>query len=62
MKRTNEQWLDDLRAEGPRYDDALLDLRQLLISGLRRGLLGRVNTSAPEFESLAEDFVQEALL
>lgn len=62
MKRTNEQWLADLSGEGSGYDDALMELRQLLISGLRRGLLGRVNTSAPEFDSLADDFAQEALL
>ena len=43
-------------------DSALADLRQILISGLRRGLLSQVNTSAPEFETQAEDFVQEALL
>jgi RNA polymerase sigma-70 factor (ECF subfamily) len=41
---------------------ALNDLRDVLVRGLRRGLLGRVNTSAPDFDALAEDFVQEALL
>lgn len=60
--RTNEQWLDDLRSDGLAKDSALSDLRQILISGLRRGLLSQVNTSAPEFETQAEDFVQEALL
>ena len=60
--RTNEQWLADLRATGLAKDSALADLRQILISGLRRGLLSQVNTSAPEFETQAEDFVQEALL
>lgn len=62
MKRTNDEWLADLRSSGPRYDAALMDLHQILLSGLRRGLLGRVKTSAPEFDSLAEDFTQEALL
>lgn len=62
MKRTNEQWLNDLRSSGTEYEAAISDLRQILVSGLHRGLLGRVNTSAPEFESLAEDFAQEALL
>lgn len=60
--RTNEQWLNDLRADGLAKDQALADLRQILIAGLRRGLLSQVNTSAPEFETQAEDFVQEALL
>lgn len=61
-KRTNEQWLTDLRAVGSAREAALADLRQILMSGLRRGLLNHVNTSIPEFDTLAEDFVQEALL
>lgn len=42
--------------------DALDALRVILLNGLRRGLVSQVNTSGPEFEPLAEDFVQEALL
>ena len=61
-KRTNTQWLEALEKPGPEREIALDDLRKILVSGLQRGLLGRVNTSAPEFESQAEDFVQEALL
>lgn len=37
-------------------------MQQILLSGLRHGLLNQVNTSAPEFNTQAEDFVQEALL
>lgn len=62
MNRTNEQWLSALQSSGTAFDAAIADLRQILVAGLQRGLLGHVNTSAPEFESLAEDFVQEALL
>ncbi|MCA9959432.1 MAG: sigma-70 family RNA polymerase sigma factor [Chloroflexota bacterium] len=61
-KRSNEQWLTDLQTEGTARTAALTDLRKILVAGLRRGLLAQVNTSAPEFESLAEDFAQEALL
>ena len=61
-KRTNQEWLANLKGSGPAYDEALADLRQILLLGLQRGLLLRVNTSAPEFASLAEDFVQESLL
>lgn len=62
MKRTNEQWLSDLQSEGAPFDTAVNDLRLILVNGLRRGLLGRVNTSAPEFDTQAEDFAQEAIL
>jgi RNA polymerase sigma-70 factor (ECF subfamily) len=51
--RTNQEWLDALR--GPGREDALSDLRVLLVRGLRRAL-----PDVPE-QNL-EDFVQEALL
>ncbi len=38
------------------------DLRTILMRGLRYGLISQVNTSGPEFEPLADDFIQEALL
>lgn len=62
IQRSNEEWLSALRASGPDHAAALNDLRQILLSGLQRGLMFRVNTSAPEFDTQAEDFVQEALL
>ncbi len=43
-------------------EQAIADLRQLLIAGLHRGLLRRVRGKRGEFGSMAEDFVQEALL
>ena len=61
-KRTNEQWLKDLQSTGSAHDAAVTDLQAILVSGLQRGLLAQVNTSAPEFETQAEDFVQEATL
>ena len=60
--RENADWLSDLRAGGAAREAALADLRVILLDGLRRGLINRVNTVGPEFEPLAEDFVQEALL
>ncbi len=62
IERTNDEWLQALSKPGSQQDAALADLRIILINGLQRGLLGRVDTSAPEFETMAEDFVQEALL
>ena len=61
-ERSNEEWLAALGSAGANRDSALVDLRVILNNGLRRGLLGRVDTSAPEFETLSEDFVQDALL
>src|SRR5690606_25955197 len=52
----------DLSAEGPARDQALEDLRILLTNGLRRGLIGQIDTAAPEFDTLIDDFAQEALL
>jgi RNA polymerase sigma-70 factor (ECF subfamily) len=51
-----------LQSNGPEHDSAVTDLQAILVSGLRRGLLNQVNTSAPEFETQAEDFAQEAIL
>ena len=60
--RSNQQWVADLQAEGPARDAALADLRRILVNGLRHGLLRRVRGTETEFDSQAEDFVQEALL
>jgi RNA polymerase sigma-70 factor (ECF subfamily) len=62
VKRTNEQWLAELEPDHPQHETAVADLHQTLVKGLRRGLLAQVNTSAPEFETQAEDFAQEAVL
>lgn len=61
-ERTNEEWLQELSSQGEEREAALADLKGILNKGLQLGLLGRVDTSAPEFHSLSEDFVQEALL
>ena len=55
-ERTNEQWLADLR--GPNPDEALADLYDLLVRGLRAGL-GNYGSGV---DANAEDFAQEALI
>jgi len=60
--RTNDEWLRALSSPGVARDEALMDLRVILINGLQRGLLGHVDTTAPEFHTLVEDFVQDSLL
>ena len=56
--RENEQWVEDLGAEGPLQDSALSDLREILLVGLKVALKSR-----PDFvDSLLDDFVQDSLL
>ena len=55
-KRTNERWLADLR--GPNPDEALADLYDLLVRGLRIGL----GSYGGSVDANAGDFAQEALI
>jgi RNA polymerase sigma-70 factor (ECF subfamily) len=56
VERTNQEWLSALR--GPERDQALADLRALLMRGLGYALAGHPDVC----EADLEDFVQEALL
>jgi RNA polymerase sigma-70 factor (ECF subfamily) len=55
-ERSNDQWLAALR--GPNRDEALAELRVVLMRGLRAALGGQGN----RVESSVEDFAQEALI
>ena len=55
-ERTNEHWLTDLR--GPNPDEALADLYDLLVRGLRV-VLGNYGSGV---DANVEDFAQEALI
>ena len=55
-ERSNDHWLAALR--GPRKDQALAELRTILVRGLSAALRGGANGA----ESLVEDFAQEALI
>ena len=55
-ERTNEQWLAELRGANP--DEALADLYDLLVRGLRAAFGGY----GGGVEANVEDFVQEALI
>ena len=57
VKYTNEEWVDLL--SDPVSEDALAELREILVKGLRAALYTRVQG---DLESLSEDFAQEALL
>jgi RNA polymerase sigma-70 factor (ECF subfamily) len=56
--RDNEGWITDLSQPGPQRDQALADLRVLLVRGLGYALSDRPGVD----EALLEDFVQDALL
>src|SRR4028118_1455112 len=55
-ERSNDHWLAALR--GPRKDQALAELRTILVRGLRAALRGGANGA----ESLVEEFAEEALI
>jgi len=56
-ERTNQEWLDELR--GPNKDQAIQDLREILIEGLGYAL---GDHHRENMDVLIEDFVQEALI
>lgn len=58
-KRTNEQWLNDLQHEGPERVAALLDLHQIILSGLPYALDKWLPANDPRFTPLAEEVAQD---
>ncbi|MCI0474729.1 MAG: sigma-70 family RNA polymerase sigma factor [Anaerolineales bacterium] len=60
--RTNAEWLTDLRADTKIRDAALIDLRAVIANGLPYALSNWLSPSEPQFDSLAEDVAQDALL
>ena len=61
-KRTNEEWLADLRAGGDRQAQALEDLRAIILRGLPYAIAGRLDPNSPESEALTEEVAQETLM
>ncbi len=61
-KRTNEQWLSDLRAGGSQRETALVDLRADILYGLPYALAGWLSPDDPHFLALAEEVAQETLM
>lgn len=58
MSPTNESWIERLTTTGSVQDEALLELRAILLARLRKTFLGRTGVDEP----LLEDVTQEALL
>lgn len=61
-KRTNEEWVADLRAGGDRQAQALEDLRAVILRGLPYAIAGRLDPNSSESEALTEEVVQETLI
>lgn len=61
-KRTNDQWLNDLQAEGAQRESALADLRQIILTGLPYALNKWLPSNDPRFAPLAEEVAQDTLL
>ena len=61
-KRTNEEWIADLRAGGERQAQALEDLRAIILRGLPYAIAGRIAPNSPESEALVEEVAQETLM
>jgi RNA polymerase sigma-70 factor (ECF subfamily) len=62
VKRTNEQWVNDLRSAGLPREEALVDLRQVILSGLPYALDRWLPPGDQRFASLAEEVTQDTLL
>jgi RNA polymerase sigma-70 factor (ECF subfamily) len=62
IKRTNEEWLADLRAEGNAREEALEDLHAIILRGLPYALSRWLSPSSPQFQSLTEEVAQDTLL
>ena len=62
LKRSNEEWLAQLRTDSPEQDAALTDLRAIIKKGLPYALSRWLSPSDPQFESLIEETTQDTLL
>jgi len=60
--RGTVEWLADLGAGGAPAESALIDLRAIVIEGLRHALVTWLPATHPNFAALTEDAAQEALV
>ncbi len=61
-RRTNEQWLTDLREGGSQRETALADLRADIMYGLPYALAGWLSPDDRHFTALADEVAQETLM
>jgi RNA polymerase sigma-70 factor, ECF subfamily len=62
VKRTNEQWVADLQASGEQQEEALEDLRKVILAALPYALEKWFSPNDPKFNSFIEETAQETTL
>lgn len=62
VARTNEKWIEDLKSHGPAQDEALQDLRSVIVKGLPYAISNWLSPGDPQFDDLVEEVAQETLL
>lgn len=60
--RTNQEWLNELRTPGPDQEEALSDLRAIIMKGLPYALSKWMKPNDPKFDPLVEEVSQDTLL
>ena len=62
IDRSNEEWLAELKSDGPDKEAALADLRAVIHNGLPYALSNYLSPDNPQFKSLADEVTQDTLL
>lgn len=62
VDRSNEEWLADLKSEGPDKEAALADLRAVILKGLPYALSNYLSPDNPQFKPLTDEVTQDTLL
>lgn len=62
MQRDNKTWLADLHSDGKQREEALNDLREILLRILARALSRWLPPTDPHFDAFIEDVAQETLM
>jgi RNA polymerase sigma-70 factor (ECF subfamily) len=62
VNRSNEEWLADLKSDGPEKETALADLRTAIQTGLPYALSNYLAPDNPQFKSLTDEVTQDTLL
>lgn len=61
-KRSNSEWIEHLSSDGDEKEEALTDLRAVIVRGLPYALSSWLSPADPQFDDLIEEVAQETLL